>query len=49
MTSHQSVSYEFGGFTLYPKDETLLHLNKPVRIAGKEFEILSYFAQHASP
>jgi len=46
MTSHQPVSYEFGGFTLYPQDQTLLHSNRPVKIAGKEFEILSYFVQH---
>lgn len=46
MTSHQPVSYEFGGFTLFPQDQTLLHSNRPVKIAGKEFEILSYFVQH---
>jgi len=46
MTSHQSASYEFGGFILNPDNQTLLHSNKPVKIAGKEFEILSYFVQH---
>ena len=45
MTSHKFVSYGFGGFTLYPFDRTLLHLNRLVTIGAKEFEILCYFVE----
>lgn len=46
MAPDLNLCYEFGAFVLIPKDRILLHLNQPVGLLGKDFDILSYMVQH---
>ncbi len=48
MASHPVVKYEFDDFALFPEEKVLLLLNKPISMAGKDFDILSYLVQHAN-
>lgn len=48
MTADDNVSYVFGGFSLFPKGRTLHHLQAPVDLPGKYFDILCYLVQHAN-
>lgn len=46
MAPDLNLCYEFDAFVLIPKDRILLHLNQPVALLGKDFDILSYLVQH---
>jgi DNA-binding winged helix-turn-helix (wHTH) protein len=46
MASHLVVKYEFDDYALFPDEKVLLRLNRPIPMAGKDFEILSYLVQH---
>lgn len=47
MPPDSTLGYEFGEFTLYPHEQLLLHLNKPVILRGKDLAILTFLVQHA--
>lgn len=40
--------YGFGGFRLKPDERRLLHLNRPIELAGKDFDVLLHLVRHAN-
>mgnify|MGYP001174243819 CR=1 FL=1 len=48
MTLTTNSSYEFGGFVLNPAAHVLSHLDRPVELSGKDFDVLAHLVRHAN-
>lgn len=48
MPAQTNKYYAFGGFRLNPQERQLLHFDRPIEMAGKDFEILLYLVRHAN-
>jgi len=47
MTPTKNLNYEFGGFSLHPRDRILNHFDWPVELSGKDFDVLLYLVENA--
>ena len=48
MTPTKNLNYEFGGFSLHPRNRLLDHFDRPVELSGKDFDVLLYLVENAN-